>query len=131
MSFEANENTFSEENDLSRNDSNFSKQLQDEWLTVCEYYPTLDKYYQEILSVNKKIAFIFQAIIIDQKKFNNAKKIKNQLINKFLMKHFGTNKNIHNYVLLALKSYMRSKENQKGGSSMHQIVLIFFLYYKL
>ena len=46
--------------------------------------PNLDKHYKEIMSVNKRIAFIFQAIIIDQKKFDQANIIKDQLINKFL-----------------------------------------------
>ena len=78
--------------------------LMDSWLFACEYHPEIQSMYHDLLKLNKRPAFAFMAILVEQKLYSKAATIANYLESEFLASAFGLNKQLQKIGKAALLS---------------------------
>ena len=86
-----------DDTDFTETDNSFDDEtssLTESWRFACEYHPEIQGYYNDLKKLNKRPAFAFMAILVEQKLYADAKKIAQYLENEFLTSAFGDDKGI-------------------------------------
>lgn len=86
-----------DETDFTETDNSFDDEtssLTESWKFACEYHPEIQGYYNNLKKLNKRSAFAFMAILVEQKLYADAEKIAQYLENEFLTSAFGDDKGI-------------------------------------
>ena len=68
--------------------------LRESWEFACEFHPEIQQIYDQLLKLNKRPAFTFMAILVEQKLYAEAKKIAQYLEDEFLLSAFGNDKSV-------------------------------------
>ena len=71
--------------------------LQSDWEFIVDYHPELNGLLKEVSSIFPTLSIVFQSTIVSKKAFNEANKIKDQLILSFLHRYFGDSKPIQKF----------------------------------
>ena len=71
--------------------------LQGDWEFAVDYHPELNDLLKEVSSISPTLSIVFQSTIVSKKAFNEANKIKDQLILSFLHRYFGDSKPIQKF----------------------------------
>jgi curved DNA-binding protein CbpA len=90
----------------------FADDIQDDWEFAIEYHPELASLLEEVASISPTLSIVFQSTILSNKAFNEAAKIKDQLISSFLQRYFGKSNRIQKFanILLLRKHMAAAKE---------------------
>jgi len=76
--------------------------LKEEWNFACEYYPHLQDEFSNLQKLNKQIALIFMATIVEKKLYHDALELKEYLENYFLTSKFGEDKELQEIAKYAI-----------------------------
>jgi curved DNA-binding protein CbpA len=101
-------------------EESFVNSYKDDWKKVIEYFPDLDALAKNLNQISPTLDFSFKSILIEQKKFNNAKEIADTLENKFLEKYFGKNKEIKNFA----KTLILNKK-KSAAKELNDVAILF------
>lgn len=101
-------------------EESFVNSYKDDWKKVIEYFPDLDVLARNLNQISPTLDFSFKSILIEQKKFNNAKEIADALENKFLEKYFGRNKEIKNFA----KTLILNKQKD-AAKELNDVAILF------
>ena len=125
--------------DFDETDSSFDDEtssLMESWKFACEYHPEIQAFYNELKKLNKRPAFAFMAILVEQKLYADAKKIAKYLENEFLTSAFGDDKAVKAIGKSALLANERKYAlelnhtlKKLGYSSVEQILTKLLLKY--
>lgn len=101
-------------------ETSFADTYKDDWKKVIEYFPDLDSLAKNLNQISPTLDFAFKSILIEQKKFNNAKEIADALENRFLEKYFGKNKEIKNFA----KTLILNKQ-KSAAKELNDVAILF------
>ena len=128
-----------EDTDFTETDNSFDDEtssLMESWEFACEYHPEIPGFYNDLKKLNKRSAFAFMAILVEQKLYADAKKIANYLETKFLTSAFGDDEAVRAIGKAALlaneKQYaleLNHTLKKLGYSSVEQILTKLLLKY--
>ncbi len=88
---------FSEEQSESDFEDYFSQDDAD-WNYVIEYFPIIKNYFDRLKKINIAIAFAFRQILLETKKFKEAKIVFSEIRENFLIRYFGQNTEVRKLV---------------------------------
>jgi hypothetical protein len=77
------------------------------WELAAQFYPDINLYYKKLGFMNTSLANTYKMTLIQQKTFNNSKKVYEKLSDDYLTRYFGTNAEIKTLAetLLVRKEY--------------------------
>ena len=78
-----------QESEYENYDNFDAKEFEKDWEVVLEVYPEIEEMREYLTKVNTQLSFQFQVILINTKKYDLAKEIKDTLLNSFLTIHYG------------------------------------------
>ena len=78
--------------------------FQDDWNFAVEYCPELKDHLLEISTISPTLSVVYKSTMLTTKMFDKADVIKQDLINDFLRRYFGKNKNIQIFAVSLLRS---------------------------
>jgi hypothetical protein len=64
------------------------------WELAAQFYPDINLYYKKLSVMNTSLANTYKMTLIQQKTFNNSKKVYEKLSDDYLTRYFGTNAEI-------------------------------------
>ena len=99
---------------------NASKEIESDWQFAVEYYPKLERLYNQLQKINIQIAYAFKVLIISEQQFTNAESVADKIEHQFLSKYFGTNENI----MYAARRYIL-EGNREAAKEINKAVNIF------
>jgi curved DNA-binding protein CbpA len=90
--------SYEEENEFSNEQQNSaSHTLNKDWIVATKYKPSLINLEKNLSKISARLAFTFRVEILENKAFQHAKKLANQLENDYLKTYFGTNNDVINF----------------------------------
>ncbi len=91
--------------------------FKDDWDFAVEYCPQLADLLREIAAISPTMSIVFQSTILTTKRFNDAEKIRDQLVSAFVQRYFGKSMLIQRFAtqLLQLKEMKAAKELNKAA----------------
>ena len=84
--------------------SEAEKVLQESWDFACEYHPELLELYKGLRALDSQTAFLFMAVIVEQKLYHQARDLVKYLQNEFLISKFSNDKEIQDLATYAIIS---------------------------
>ena len=81
--------------------------IEDDWKYVVRYHPSAAFELRKLKELSPTLAFSFQIAILEAKSAHNAQRVGEALQKQFLERFFGTNQEVHDFVLRALWSNRR------------------------
>ena len=93
-----------DDNDFHDEQSSYQNIIKDKWDFAKEYYPSMETQYNELLQLNKSLAWQFQILCVETKSFDNSDKISRKLKNEWFIKYFGEKKEIQEIAFKAIIS---------------------------
>ena len=121
-----------DDKDFTETDNSFDDEtssLMDSWNFACEYHPEIQDFYNNLKNLNKRPAFAFMAILVEQKLYSDAKRIAIYLEAEFLTSAFGKKKTVRDIGKAALlaneKKYaleLNHSLKKLGDSSADKII---------
>lgn len=94
-----------DDNEFQDEKSNYQEIIKESWDFAKEYYPNLEKEYENLNKINRNLAWQFQVMCVETKSFDQANKISKRLKDDWFEKRFGKKKIIQE---LALKAIMKN-----------------------
>jgi len=82
--------------------SEAEKVLQKSWDFACEYHPELLELYNNLRVLDSQTAFLFMAVIVEQKLYHQARDLVKYLQNEFLISKFSNDKEIQDLATYAI-----------------------------
>ena len=79
-----------------------SSALQKNWDFACEYHPELLKLHADLRKLNARIAFLFMAVIVEEKLYADASGLAENLEDQFLISKFGEDPDIKKIAKIAI-----------------------------
>tara|TARA_B100000780_G_scaffold147622_1_gene103156 strand:- start:580 stop:1479 length:900 start_codon:yes stop_codon:yes gene_type:complete len=101
--FEQTEESFSEQ-EFSDEFNTHEKIIERNWSAALEFMPELEFQILRLSKINKNLAFVFKAFLLETKKFDLQEDIANMLLDNFMISRFGNDKNLHHVVLKAIET---------------------------
>tara|TARA_B100000787_G_C16167317_1_gene284577 strand:+ start:130 stop:1296 length:1167 start_codon:yes stop_codon:yes gene_type:complete len=127
-----NSNDTGADTDFTETDNSFDDEtssLMESWKFACEYHPEIQNFYNDLKKLNKRPAFAFMAILVEQKLYTDAKQIAMYLEAEFLTSAFGKKKTVRDIGKAALlaneKKYaleLNHTLKKLGDSSAEKII---------
>lgn len=81
--------------------------LDNAWMTAKEYYPDLDRIFDDLNIISWSLGYSFKATILESKNFQNRHEISKNIKNEFLNIYFGSNTEIQKFAEYLLKNHYR------------------------
>ena len=107
-----------------------SNALQGNWDFACEFHPELLQLHEDLRRLNSRTAFLFMAVIVEQKLYAKAPEFAEYLEDQFLISKFGEDpdlKKIAKYAILKKEKKFAQALNRAlqvlGDSSKHHILI--------
>jgi curved DNA-binding protein CbpA len=84
---------------------------QDDWDFAVEYRPELGDLLKQVATISPTLSIVFQSTILSSRAFDDAKRIKDDLISVFMGRYFGKNLHILEFAgrLLGTKKWAQQK----------------------
>ncbi|MBB3048960.1 hypothetical protein FHR99_003234 [Litorivivens lipolytica] len=99
------EDSHNASSDEFENDQPFSTSPIDKpWAVACEFYPRIDAISKDLEKLSWRISFAFKLLLLERKRFDDAKEIANKLKGEYLSRYFGSDKEIQAYAEHLIKS---------------------------
>jgi len=73
--------------------------FEEDWKVAVSYYPELVSISDRLAKISSRLAFSFRVFLLQEKKYENAKLIADQLEKAFLTDFFGTSPDTHEFAL--------------------------------
>lgn len=96
------DNSSFEDDDFNDEQFNYQEIIKDKWIFAKEYYPRIEELYNDLVQLNKKLAWQFQILCVETKSFDIADKIAKKIKKEWIVKYFGKNKDIQFIALKAI-----------------------------
>lgn len=74
-------------------------QLDEHWQLALEYYPEIDQCWKRLSKVSSRLAYTYQAYLIEEKAFKQAKQIADLMSDQFLTLYFGESHEIKRFAM--------------------------------
>ncbi len=89
-----------------------------DWAVAVEYFPALATLYSRLRATSARLAFAFQATMLERKQFERSNEVAAELENNFLQTYFGSNPQILAYArqLIAKNAKPAAKELNRAVS---------------
>ncbi|OBT08058.1 hypothetical protein A9267_10045 [Shewanella sp. UCD-FRSSP16_17] len=94
--------TQEDESGTNENSNTASHALDDDWNIAAKYQPNIKSLEASLRRISVPLAFSFRAKLLEEKLFNDAKELANQMENRFLTTYFGTNPKIKQFAIALL-----------------------------
>jgi hypothetical protein len=98
----------------------FDDELVDDWAFAVEYYPELEELRKEVSAISSTLSVVFQSTILGTKNFKAAAKVKAEIVEHFIERHFGNNTEVTTFALLLLRLGRRD-----AAKELNRAVLVF------
>ena len=82
----------------------FSESVAKDWRLATDYFPNIDLLRNELVKINKTLAFFFQIVLITTKRFREASEVFDRIRKEYLASKFGDDTDLHDLVLCAIKT---------------------------
>ena len=93
---------FSNQPDFGKADFVLDKEQLEAWTYACRYFPDVKKEFEYLLKLSPALAVTYQLTIVTKKAASKALEIRVAMQREFLLRYFGTNTTIHEFVLESL-----------------------------
>lgn len=87
------DNSANQENEYQSYDNFNAKEFEKDWEVVLDVYPEIEEMRLYLSKFNTQLSFQFQVILITNKSYDDAKQLKQTLLDNFLTIHFGEEQN--------------------------------------
>ena len=116
--------------------SKASNALRENWDFACKFHPELVQLYKDLRQLNSQTAFLFMAVIVEEKLYSKAPQLAERLEDQFLISKFSKDpdlKKIAKYAVLNKEKKFAQDLNRAlkvlGESSKYQIIKKLLLEY--
>jgi curved DNA-binding protein CbpA len=99
-----------------------SKILQQNWEFACKYHPELLKLHEDLRELNSQTAFLFMAVIVEEKLYEKASELARYLEDQFLSSKFGEDPDIKKIAKQAVLSKEQALSVIRGFGSRGRVI---------
>jgi len=93
--------------------------LERDWAVALKYYPDLKELESRLLKISWRLAYSFRAYLLDEKQFENRKRVADTIEAKFIELYFGSNP-----TLLAFARELIEDGNKRGARTLNEAVRV-------
>jgi curved DNA-binding protein CbpA len=99
---------FSYNSDVDEEEDLVVDEMVEDWLFAIEYYPELEDLRKEVSNISSTLSIVFQSIVLSEKCFASAAVVRTKIIENFVEKYFGSNKEIKTFALHLLRQKQKA-----------------------
>jgi len=94
-------------------------ELADGWRFAAQYYPEIEELRKEVSAISSTLSVVFQSTILNSKNFGSAASVKTEIIENFVERYFGKNKEVKAFALKLLNMGRRDAAKELNKAVLH------------
>ena len=97
----------------------FVGETRKDWKIASKYYPSIERQYLQLRSLNKSLSLTFRKILLDTKAFAESSSLFERLRHKYLSTYFGDDPSIQDFAEILIKG-----RHREAALELNQIIFV-------